>query len=77
MRLSSETIAYFKSFPSLLDGDNSNEDLSLIINNVYIEVKGREVPLSLHTETSRVIEKIIQASSVDQLKGFLENCSER
>jgi hypothetical protein len=35
------------------------------------------VPLSLHTETSRVIEKIIQASSVDQLKGFLENCSER
>ncbi|EPZ31828.1 ARM repeat-containing protein [Rozella allomycis CSF55] len=70
--LTAEKIAYFKSLEAIL---NSQEDLSEFLENVFREIDGHEVQLSLHKVTSTVLEKIIEKCSIFHIRVFVDRIS--
>ena len=69
-----ETRNYFESIEKVLDG-HSYDDSSILLANIYKEIDGKEILITKDYSTSRILEKILQASTDFQIRVFMERLS--
>ena len=68
--LDDEEQAYFKSADQMLELDQfaTADERSLFLESVWNEARGKELKLASSQSSSRLMEKLIQLSTADQLK---------
>ncbi|KAL5039671.1 hypothetical protein BDV3_002764 [Batrachochytrium dendrobatidis] len=68
---------YFENIEKMLEEQEfeTPSDLHLFINNVYSEIRGKELLVSGDFATSRVLEKLLRGSSDVQVRLFLKSVS--
>jgi hypothetical protein len=74
--LTSESVAYFRSLDSVLSASEI-ENQDILVENIFNEINGKEIQLCLHSETSKVIEKVLDKSTYFQQCVFFDRLSGR
>ncbi|KAF3776392.1 Pumilio-like protein 23 [Nymphaea thermarum] len=75
-KVDSDTVKYFSEIGSLLEGSEMDfEQISVICSNALEETRGKELQLASDKILSRVVERLLENSSLGELCGFLRSCA--
>ncbi|XP_049934410.1 pumilio homolog 23 isoform X2 [Nymphaea colorata] len=75
-KVDSDTVKYFSEIGSLLEGSEMDfEQISAICSNALEETRGKELQLASDKILSRVVERLLENSSLGELCGFLRSCA--